>query len=1440
MAQQMSDPSELFPLLESNDLHVIQEIKALIQDNLNSARDPGFLNALVDFYILTNSQNALDLLAGVREPLDKPLMDRMNDNMKAGHKMQSLTLLSHVVRRQPSWLHKIVQAPLFMSLLNCLKMDVDVPVIMCGLLSITTLLPMIPSLVGPSLPEIFRVFSHLASWNVRKPGGIPDVYQLHLQVAVYALFHRLYGMYPLNFLQHLRSYYQNKNEEFKKAVLPMMERVRMHPLLVIGTARSETENARWRKMEVHDVLMECARVSLDTTESARDDSFNYVPIPVGFDPERRGSKGIAAGIMGQGMRTSSPIVDGHGTELSHKPLIQWDSDAKKADPDTHSLVSSQEGGIISMFSPSMVCGLSTPPSSHPPSPLGSQLDVSLTSSVQMHYTTPLQETPTPQSTPHDSPHPNAALHLSSRMSSMSEGSVHSRAGKGSGGRAGRGKLPPITTHSAMSLSRTVSAPVTPGYESKSLPCTPQKPLMGGKASSQEITKQRRFVWDDAEALATNGTSSSSTKEPPQAAPVTEESEARKERTESSVSLRDLPEVIKDLSHEEQRPRDDDAMNEEVSSFIGSPYTPQDLETSVNSCITTTQTKTTTSDRLPLKTDMATPSMTMSSAYLMKVHSKDAETTPRANGTSRQETVRTQSDPSAAHRSTLIKSSESETRLRTSSFGNKATKNISADLFGVRKGKDASVEHTITPQGFVPIIDQSIDSLESPITRYGTQSTTSDTFSTPGPSYNQQAPPQMPYMHLFNLIVPTLQNLSPAGTSSRDHSPVVSSANSTGSGLYSTPPPMSRVDSLPVGSTPIDSIGKVPLHSLYSPSQLLDRHLQMGNMTHEDQLTGLSLVSQGAVDWTHFGGSPPADEIKLLKGQLQLLHNQLLYERHKREVHAERNRRLLGKTHKAKALEESNAAMLEQRQLLEVEVNQVRAAFKLLREENKQLSEANSTKDQTHNALMKKLQGENEHMRDANEELQKLLVHHKQEVDKEAKELQAANAKLFTVQQELDNARADVAANRHLKDEIARLNRELLLMGETNTKYQEKVEEARRNDHKTEETEMRWTTLKKDLAVSQESLKRKNVQTEAAKARIGEMEASLTLKDVAMAEQKRFLENVKSLNKGKMESMDAKYNALKKINQCLEAHILKLTKSLREREKETGHFKRRHHVAPQGISRRHSGPSSGAADQKMERMESSDSGGTSSSGMYSIQTSSPRTLDRSQSQDETYPVRPVDVDAHLVVKTESNFSQTSLSVKGSKDDHLTPSHLSGSHSTPRSSPMSEWENLSGEVDLNKPTKKEPAEAILVPKPTERAGFERHDSGSRLHINSPPLVFSDTSPFQRVQQSPRLSTRHSSFSPSSKISLNPSVEISRRAASQSCPDLDSSGSQFTNLTQSQVEGGEEDIQEEEVSEGTSTSPPGAVVDSVEPRVFHHGLASILHMEASIEEADLSKYK
>ncbi|MEQ2196939.1 hamartin, partial [Xenoophorus captivus] len=46
----------------------------------------------------------------------------------------------------------------------------------------------------------------------------------------------------------------------------------------------------------------------------------------------------------------------------------------------------------------------------------------------------------------------------------------------------------------------------------------------------------------------------------------------------------------------------------------------------------------------------------------------------------------------------------------------------------------------------------------------------------------------------------------------------------------------------------------------------------------------------------------------LRSQLLLLHNQLLYERYKREQHAVRNRRLLRRIINATALEEQNNAM----------------------------------------------------------------------------------------------------------------------------------------------------------------------------------------------------------------------------------------------------------------------------------------------------------------------------------------------------------------------------------------------------------------------------------------------------------------------------------------------------------------------------------------------------
>jgi hypothetical protein len=51
------------------------------------------------------------------------------------------------------------------------------------------------------------------------------------------------------------------------------------------------------------------------------------------------------------------------------------------------------------------------------------------------------------------------------------------------------------------------------------------------------------------------------------------------------------------------------------------------------------------------------------------------------------------------------------------------------------------------------------------------------------------------------------------------------------------------------------------------------------------------------------------EVKTVKEQLTLLNIQLQFERHRREAHAERNRRLLGKSKSNRALEEHNSALV---------------------------------------------------------------------------------------------------------------------------------------------------------------------------------------------------------------------------------------------------------------------------------------------------------------------------------------------------------------------------------------------------------------------------------------------------------------------------------------------------------------------------------------------------
>uniref|UniRef100_A0A8I5NPW0 TSC complex subunit 1 n=1 Tax=Papio anubis TaxID=9555 RepID=A0A8I5NPW0_PAPAN len=753
MAQQ-ANVGELLAMLDSPMLGVRDDVTAVFKENLNSDRGPMLVNTLVDYYLETNSQPALHILTTLQEPHDKHLLDRINEYVgKAATRLSILSLLGHVIRLQPSWKHKLSQAPLLPSLLKCLKMDTDVVVLTTGVLVLITMLPMIPQSGKQHLLDFFDIFGRLSSWCLKKPGHVAEVYLVHLHASVYALFHRLYGMYPCNFVSFLRSHYSMKEnlETFEEVVKPMMEHVRIHPELVTGSKDHELDPRRWKRLETHDVVIECAKISLDPTEASYEDGYSVSHQISARFPHR------SADV------TTSPYVDTQNsygcatsTPYSTSRLMLLNTPGQL--PQTLSSPSTRlitEPPQATLWSPSMVCGMTTPPTSP------GNVPPDLSHPYSKVFGTTAGGKGTPLGTPATSPPPAPLCH--------SDDYVHI-------------SLPQATATPPRKEERMDSA----------RPC---------------LHRQHHLLNDRG------------SEEPP--------------GSKGSVTLSDLPGFLGDLASEEdsiEKDKEEAAISRELSEI-------------------------TTAEAEPV--------------------------VPRGGF------------DSPFYRESLPGSQRKTHSAASSSQGasvNPEPLHSSLDKLGPETPK----------QAFTPIDLPCGGADESPAGDRECQTSLETSILTPSPckippstrvGFGSGQPP--PYDHLFEVALPKTAHHFVIGKTEE----LLKKAK---------------------GSTEEDGVPST------SPMEVLDRLIQQGADAHSKELNKLPLPSK-SVDWTHFGGSPPSDEIRTLRDQLLLLHNQLLYERFKRQQHALRNRRLLRKVIKAAALEEHNAAM---------EVEMMKAAYRKELEKNR--------------------------------------------------------------------------------------------------------------------------------------------------------------------------------------------------------------------------------------------------------------------------------------------------------------------------------------------------------------------------------------------------------------------------------------------------------------------------------------------------------------------------
>ncbi|XP_067868193.1 TSC complex subunit 1b isoform X2 [Heterodontus francisci] len=989
--------SDLVPLLESTDLQVLEEVKGIVMDHLRSDRGPLLLNALVDHYLENNSLLAVQILSAVQEPHDKHLLDRLNECMgKSVTRLSAVTLLGHVIRREPTWIHKLFRAPVLVSLLKCLKTDTEVVVLTTGVLVLIILLPMIPQAGKQHLLDLFEIFGRLAAWNLRKPGQVPEVYLIHLHASVYALFHRLYGMYPCNFVSYLRSHYSMKEnvETFEEVVKPMLEHVRIHPELVTGTKDHELDPIKWKRFETHDIVIECAKVSLDLKEASCEEGYTVMPQHFSTHTQHKHAD-----------HSSSPFSDSQSSfgsaSSTYTPRVSFSSlpgsqPRFKTPPTLQRL---PVDGIQDMlWSPSSACGLSTPPSSRGLSPSPFETSQSASSLHNRVHSTPV-------------------------------------GGKGS-------------SVEAPTLSPPLTCPADEFMHSSFLAAAALPRKDGKLESGKPFIKQRQVTSGDKGAADSScGLDNENVK---------------------TVSLKELPEVIKGLNLQEdgtEKENEEAAIADELSEI-----TPMDLQSLV--------TRGGFDSPFQHRTETLTgPQMKREQELYSSVPEQGLCTEPR-------QALSTTCKAPDPHRQ----------------------------------------EQCPIKQGFMPIEkpSQNCSGIKQETVKAG--STSLEVF-TPSPLLKVQAlrhPPlgsghPLPYEHLFELALPKTASLFIKQKTSELQ---------TLAGKQSEDPSSQSWSSI-------------------SPLEVLDKLIQHGGDAHVKELSRLPLPSKSA-DWTHFGGSVPMDELERLRNQLILLHNQLLYERYKREQHALRNRRLLRKILKATALEEQNLAMKDQLKLQELDIGSLKRSLFIEQNQCRLLREEKESIVQHLNNQIAELQKERGDYRASCQELQNKLQDCQKMIRELKLELQKANNKACNTAYLLNQMTEKFTSTQSVQQQMEWLNKQLLLLSEVNELHMVKMLHSQTGSAKAAEMEMLQVSLVREREKMKHRIQQQVQRMEASQRRIMELESQLTKKEHLFLEQKKYLENVKNMASGELQAAESRYEAQKRITQTLQREILELYSKL-ERE-----------------------------------------------------------------------------------------------------------------------------------------------------------------------------------------------------------------------------------------------------------------------------------------------------
>ncbi|CAK1542423.1 unnamed protein product [Leptosia nina] len=274
----------------------------------------------------------------------------------------------------------------------------------------------------------------------------------------------------------------------------------------------------------------------------------------------------------------------------------------------------------------------------------------------------------------------------------------------------------------------------------------------------------------------------------------------------------------------------------------------------------------------------------------------------------------------------------------------------------------------------------------------------------------------------------------------------------------------------------------------------------------------------------------------LTEQLALVHAQLMYERWRREAHAERNRRLLGRCRRTRILELQYSALRDRLGALQRERDELASrphrdppqvtpglsAVAAERERRLEMALAEET--------AAKLRAEAA-LKEA--EAQRAL---------DAAELRRSRGESFETARHVEAlARAALAAERRA-EHVRRLRRELLVLAEREARLTGAVRSAASGGGaagiaEAERMAGEERALKAALTRAESEAEAACARAEAAAARAHELENALAVREAAVLETKRVARHAAEEHATRLRALQDKYGALLRVVRAGEAHRL---------------------------------------------------------------------------------------------------------------------------------------------------------------------------------------------------------------------------------------------------------------------------------------------------------------